>query len=390
MLLRQGSAMHATRMLWKIAAVRIRGAADGLASGVSRLTQGEGVVFPAVDAGLIAVDPDQVEALRVCTEQSLLSIEPERAIEVAHSANAGSSEATAFQPFAGFERPFDETADTWGLQATRVTASRFTGRGVRVAILDSGLDVDHPDFAGRAIVSASFVSDSSVHDTNGHGTYCAGVACGPVVAHQGPRYGVASAADLYVGKIVDHHGSGADGDILTGIDWAVRNDCAVISLSVGATVMRGEPYSTIFEQVAERALAAGTLIVGATGNTSLRPDCIAPVDHPANCPSILAVSAVDCYGRIAPFSCGGVHHEGSQVDIAGPGVAVRSSWPRPALYRAHSGTSMASPHVAGIAALMLEANPSLRGRQLRDQLRRSARPLGLPARDVGAGLVQAP
>jgi subtilisin family serine protease len=95
--------------------------------------------------------------------------------------------------------------------------------------------------------------------------------------------------------------------------------------------------------------------------------------------------------RIAPFSNGGTGGvEGGQVDIAGPGVAVDSSWPRPQLRRTISGTSMATPHVAGIAALLLEANRGIRGQALWNELVKTARRLQLPSRDVGAGLVQAP
>jgi subtilisin len=132
------------------------------------------------------------------------------------------------------------------------------------------------------------------------------------------------------------------------------------------------------------------LIMAAAGNDSLRPDTIAPVDHPANCPSILAIAAVDVYLQIAHFSCGGINADGGEVDVAAPGVAIRSAWPRPALYRTDSGTSMATPYAAGVAALLAEANPSIRGRDLLNLLTQCAKPLTLPVRDVGAGLIQAP
>jgi subtilisin family serine protease len=104
----------------------------------------------------------------------------------------------------------------------------------------------------------------------------------------------------------------------------------------------------------------------------------------------VAVAAVDSALQIAPFSCGGINPQGGEVNIAGPGVKVRSTWPRPRLYHTISGTSMATPHVAGIAALWAEANPGARGEALRDLVLQAAQGMPLPARDVGVGLVQAP
>jgi subtilisin family serine protease len=154
--------------------------------------------------------------------------------------------------------------------------------------------------------------------------------------------------------------------------------------------MPGQSFSQVFEQAASRALAAGTLIIAAAGNESRRPQTVAPVAHPANCPSIMAVAALDSAFRVAPFSNQGINPQGGQIDIAGPGVDVRSSWPRPTLYNTISGTSMATPHVAGIAALWAQSNAAFRGRALMSVLTQSARRLNLSARDVGAGLVQAP
>jgi subtilisin len=283
-----------------------------------------------------------------------------------------------------------ETELTWGLQATNVMMTRYTGKGVRVAVLDTGMDLGHPDYVGRTIVSQSFVPRQAVQDRHGHGTHCIGTACGSQRPGQLPRYGIAYEAEIYVGKVLSNQGSGTDSGILAGIEWAVTNKCAVISMSLGARVQVGQSFSRIFETVAQRALAAGSLIVAAAGNESQRPNAIAPVGHPANCPSILSVGALDSQLGVAPFSCGGLNPQGGQVDIAGPGVAVRSSWPRPALYRTISGTSMATPHVAGIAALHAEANPDMRGGSLGWLLLQSSRRLSLSARDVGVGLVQAP
>jgi subtilisin len=284
----------------------------------------------------------------------------------------------------------NEAQFTWGLQATRVPTSRFSGKGIRVAVLDTGLDLGHPDFTGRNITSQSFVSGQQVQDGHGHGTHCIGTSCGPRQPGRLPRYGIAFNADIFAGKVLSNLGQGTDSQILAGIEWAINNKCAVISMSLGAPVAPGQTFSQVFEQVGRRALAAGTLIIAASGNDSSRPQLIAPVGHPANCPSFMAVGALDQRLKVAPFSSGGLNPQGGQVDIAAPGVAVRSSWPRPTLYNTISGTSMATPHVAGIAALLAEANLRSRGLALWALVIQHAKHLASPSRDVGAGIAQAP
>jgi subtilisin family serine protease len=281
---------------------------------------------------------------------------------------------------------FDESLSTWGLQITRVVNSKLTGKGIRVAVLDTGMDLGHPDFAGRKITSKSFIAGQAVQDMHGHGTHCIGTSCGPLKPASMPRYGIAYEAEIYAGKVLSNEGSGADGGILAGINWAIANQCSVISMSLGAPTMPGAKPSAVYEATAQRALAKGTLIIAAAGNESGRPFNIAPVGHPANCPSIMAVAAIDPKLQVATFSCGGINPSGGEVNIAGPGVAVISSWPRPVLRNKISGTSMATPHVAGIAALYAQAAPNLRGMALWNKLTSKVRTLPLPTRDVGSGL----
>src|SRR3546814_6912080 len=122
-------------------------------------------------------------------------------------------------------------------------------------------------------------------------------------------------------------------------------------MSLGSTLASGQTYSKVFEEVAKRALEAGTVIIAAAGNDSRRPDYIAPVFYPANCPSIVAVAAVDRDLSIAPSSSGGLVPDGGKVDIAAPGVDLLSAWPGEQRYNTISGNSMATPFVAGVAAL---------------------------------------
>jgi subtilisin len=269
---------------------------------------------------------------------------------------------------------------TWGLRACKVPSSNFDGNGIKVAVLDTGFDLGHPEFAGRPIVSNSFVGQP-VQDLHGHGTHTAGTACGPQ-SPPGPlqRYGIAFRSQMFIGKVLTNSGSGTQAQILAGMNWAIANRCAVISLSLGAQI----PPQPSYTAAGAAALGAGCLIVAAAGNASNRPGSIAPAIAPANSPTIVSVGALDSSLRVASFSCGG------KVDIAGPGVNTFSSWPRPQSHNTISGTSMATPHVAGCAALWAQSNASLRGIALRAKLTSTAKHLPLPATDVGAGLVQAP
>jgi hypothetical protein len=294
---------------------------------------------------------------------------------------------------------FDESKLTWGLQVTNVMASPFSGRGVKVAVLDTGFDFDrdsagnikfHPDFNGRTIRHASFVEGVEVaKDDNGHGTHCIGTACGPRKLPTLRGYGVAYEADIFAGKVLNHEGRGADGWILDGIEWAINQKCRVISLSLGAARNVDDPFSEDYEEVAERALKAGTVIIAAGGNDSRRPFLIQPVSGPADCPSIIAVAALTPQLRVASFSNAGLNSSGGEINVAAPGVDVFSSFLNGGHERLH-GTSMATPHVAGIAALLAQANPSATGQQLKDLVVKSVKSLSLSEQDIGSGLIQAP
>jgi len=366
------------------------------------------LVFDHIGVALLRCTPEahgQLASAALAGDEAILAVEPERSVSVGSRENAvrnaylrGYRDAVEdlsrrlLQEAAGGtdDALVQDAAVSWGVRAVAADRSPFSGKGIRIAVLDTGLDARHPDFAGRAVSARSFIEGETAQDGNGHGTHCAGIAAGPVEAGAQPRYGVAGEAELYVGKVLGDDGSGADGSVLQGIDWAMENHCHVISLSLGSPAQPGQSYSAVFEAVAQRALAAGSLIVAAAGNESRRPEFIAPVGHPANCPSILAVAAIDSDMTVAPFSCGGLEADGGEVNIAAPGVDIPSSWPMPARYHVSSGTSMATPFVAGVAALYAQADPSVRGTSLRERLMRHARPLPDPERDVGAGLVRAP
>ncbi|MBO9681295.1 MAG: S8 family serine peptidase [Flavisolibacter sp.] len=279
---------------------------------------------------------------------------------------------------------------TWGTQAIKLSNSKFTGKGINVAVLDTGLNLSHPDFSRfNTIQNKSFVRGQAVEDKNGHGTHCCGISVGAINKKTGQRYGVAMNANLFVGKVLSNAGSGYDSGIIAGLEWAIQNKCRVISMSLGSEVQPGETYSPAYERIAKTALRNNCLIVAAAGNESQRQfGLIKPVGHPANCPSILSVAAIDSDLKIAYFSCGGINPDGGQVDVAAPGVDIYSSW-KGKKHLTISGTSMATPFVAGLAALYAEAYPKATASDIWMMLSQYAMRLNLLSSDVGTGLVQA-
>jgi subtilisin len=384
-----------------IASTRDYGA-DGL--DVQQATAADATVFAELGVAVVSIAPDQVDAVSVAAEgdRRVLAIEPERILHVIGLSGdylRGYRDAAShlYIESAGDQRPAQEaaakaaltdtTAATWGLIGTLVPSSPYTGQGVALAVLDTGFELNHPDFAGRQITAQSFVPNVSAEDGHGHGTHCVGTASGVAHPPVGPRYGVAAEAAILVGKVLDDTGSGTDTNILAGISWAIANGARVISMSLGADV---PTVSVAYETAGQRALAAGTLIVAAAGNNANRRfGGSGFVGIPANSPSIMAVAAVDSQLLIADFSASSDPVDGGQVDIAGPGVRVYSSWPMPRRYNTISGTSMATPHVAGLAALWSQSSGAT-GAALWAKVVQAASRLDIPSVDVGAGLAQAP
>ena len=369
------------------------------------MQESQATVFANLGIAVVAADPGQVSMLQAAetSGRRVLSVSPELvhhvlqdvldyarayrdgvddlAERVLHTADSHGT-ATAARPL--FE---DTTQFTWGIQAVEANSSPMSGRGIGVAVLDTGFDLAHPDFAGRTITARSFVPGEQAQDGHGHGTHCIGTSCGPRTPSTGPRYGVAYEADIFVGKVLSNAGSGTDGGILAGIDWAVSNGCPVISMSLGADVMQAHPPYSV---AGARALEKGSLIIAAAGNNAdRRSGRNGFVGAPANSPEIMAVGAVDQRLEMAFFSARSLPARGGQVDIAGPGFQVLSSWPLPTRYRSISGTSMATPHVAGVAALWAEAT-GRRGLELWATLCQESQRLLQPSVDVGSGLCIAP
>jgi len=352
----------------------------------------EAVVFPEIHVALLSGPAAQEHSLTseaaISSDDPFHSVDPEYFIfatginaadymtGVLHTAQMIARDlGIKEEGLAAVELGPEVIGATWGLIACGVPPSTRDGNGIKVAVLDTGFDTGHPEFAGRPITTNTFVGQP-IQDLHGHGTHTTGTACGPN-SPPGPiqRYGIAFKSHIFSGKVLTNSGSGTQAQSLAGINWAVANKCAAISMSLGAAV----PVQPSYTAAGQAALNNGCLIIAAAGNSGP-----GPTGAPANSPTIMAVAAVDINLQPAPFSCRG------KIDIAGPGVNVFSSWPRPKLHNTISGTSMATPHVSGCAALWAQSSSALRGAALRARLVAAAKHLPFPPTIVGAGLVQAP
>ncbi|MFQ5570028.1 MAG: S8 family peptidase [Rhodothermales bacterium] len=252
-------------------------------------------------------------------------------------------------------------------------AWRFTrGARARVAVLDTGIDPTHRDL--RVVGGVSFVPGlSNWRDDHGHGTHCAGIIA--ALANGRGIVGVAPQADLFAVKVLNRRGSGRLSWILNGLMWCARFGMHVANLSLGSGASTHDPsvFNPAYEHIGRMLRRRGILCVAAAGNGGHRP-----VGNPARCPSFMAVSAIDFRRRLTTFT-----NVGPQVEICAPGYQVLSTIPGG--YRRMSGTSMATPHVAGAAALVKSRHPALHGDSIRLRLMLTATDLGSPGRDWAFG-----
>lgn len=245
--------------------------------------------------------------------------------------------------------------------------------GVKVAIIDTGIDYTHPDLKANYKGGYDFVNDDSYPmDDNGHGTHVAGTIA--ALDNDIGVIGVAPDADLYAYKTLNRRGRGLISDINAAIDQAITDDMDIISMSLGGG------YSESQESLCKKAYDAGIVIVAAAGNEA------GDVIYPAAYSSVIAVSATDYNDIITYFS-----NFGDEVDLAAPGVNIYSTY-LGGRYATLSGTSMATPHVTGTVALLLstgagEWDPA----KVRSQLQSTATDLGAEEYDYyyGHGLVNA-
>lgn len=280
------------------------------------------------------------------------------------------------------------------INAPEAWEAGYTGDGVPVAVLDTGIDDTHPDLRRQITATKNFTTDKSVRDTDGHGTHVASTIAGTGATSAGKYKGVAPGAELMIGKVCGGYGC-PESAILAGMEWAAANGAKVVNLSLGGPDTAGDDPLEL--AVARLSAEYGTLFVVAAGNDGGYG--AETVSSPASADAALAVGAVDDQDALAGFSGRGprVHDAALKPEITAPGVeitAARSRFSgrggRHDRYVALSGTSMATPHVAGSAALLAQRHPDWTGAQLKAALIASAEPSAdAGVYEQGAGRVDA-
>ncbi|MER6999071.1 S8 family serine peptidase [Streptomyces sp. NPDC000410] len=287
------------------------------------------------------------------------------------------------------DRKVQATLDrsTKQVNAPAAWAAGLDGKGTRVAVLDTGADAEHPDLKGRITEQRNFTDADGTGDRTGHGTHTISTVGGSGAASGGRMKGVAPGAQLLNGKVLNDSGSGAASWIIAGMQWAVDNEADVVSMSLGSSLPTDctDPMSVAAEQLARNE---GTLFVVAAGNAG---PALNTVSSPGCAPSVLTVGATDRDDTTASFSSRGpaiVSHT-LKPEIAAPGVAISAAAAGGRgvyAYQAMSGTSMATPHVAGAAAILKQRHPDWTARQLKAALVSSSY-ADIPGdvRETGAG-----
>ncbi|MEI7529706.1 MAG: S8 family peptidase [Elusimicrobiota bacterium] len=347
--------------------------------------------FKLIDA-LVAIFPDNIKDASIYSLAGVTSVEEDRYIKWIESeprsmnAVALPSLADAMRTVranAGWEaslpaavRPVIDPNDKeipWGVK--RVNAAglwNFTeGAGIKVAIIDTGIDYTHPDLkANYAGGYNTIVTTATPLDDHGHGTHVAGTVA--AVRNGTGVVGIAPRASIYAVKVLDKNGSGSYSNVMAGIEWAAQNKMQVINMSLG-----GGGVDEPMKKMMTAAYEAGVTIVCAAGNDS------GPVNYPAKYPEAIAVSASDSSDKLASFSS-----KGPEIAVIAPGVNIYSTG-KGGGYKTMSGTSMACPHVAGLAALAISAGASTPA-AAREALVKAATKLpGLKPTDQGAGMIDA-
>jgi len=275
------------------------------------------------------------------------------------------------------------------IRAPRVWDIGYTGDGVKVGVVDSGIDPHHPDFKGRIAETYSAIGDDGI-DRFGHGTHVAGIIAGDGKASRGKYKGVAPGAVLYSAKVLKDDGSGRSSDVLSGLEWLYSRHVQVINMSLGTPgpCDGTDAVSYFCNKLVEEH---GIVIVAAAGNNGPASKTIG---SPGCAEKVITVGATTDMDKIPDFSSRGPTEDGrKKPDVCFPGANITSARAagsslgalRGDHYMELSGTSMAAPHASGLAALLLDANPNLTPKEVKEAIMSSAIDIGADVLAQGAG-----
>ncbi|WP_406387503.1 S8 family peptidase [Streptomyces sp. NBC_00887] len=280
--------------------------------------------------------------------------------------------------------------------APEAWAAGFDGTGTRIAILDSGVDATHPDLAGQVIAERNFSTSLNTQDLYGHGTHVASIAAGTGAKSEGTYKGVAPGARILNGKVLNDEGTGSLSGVIVGMEWAAAQKADVANVSLGTYDTPG--IDPVEAAVNKLSAESGTLFVIAAGNNGQEGS--GTVGTPGSAEAALTVGAVDKQDRLAPFSSTGprIGDSGIKPDLTAPGVAIAAAAAKGSLladrgdqvaegYVGLSGTSMATPHVAGAAALLAQQHPDWTGDDIKKALLTSTTPGAYTPFEQGSGRV---
>jgi len=318
---------------------------------------------------MAAVDLTASQKDQLVHQNGITSIQPNEVYASAAQAFAPTVKAITVKP--------NEQA-SWGygmIDAQIPLKAGYTGKGIKVAILDTGISA-HPELkiaGGASVVNYT----SSYADDNGHGTFIAGVI--GAQDNGSGLIGEAPDAQIYGVKILDSKGNGSTEDLAKGINWAIQNHMDIVNMSIAFP-----QNSPAVEQMIATADAKGILLIAAAGNKGTADATTDTIEYPAkNADQVIAVTAVDDTLQRASFSA-----SGPEADVAAPGVSIVSTASN-GKYELRNGTSVAAPFVTGMAAVLKQAHPELTNAQLREAIEKSSIDLGQPGKDnlYGYGMI---
>ena len=278
------------------------------------------------------------------------------------------------------------------IQAPRLWAEGLTGENVRIAIVDTGIDLEHPDLQGRIAATTDFTGEGP-RDQHGHGTHCASIAAGSGAASEGKYRGVAPQATIYSAKVLRSNGVGMMSDVMAGIEWAVDQGVQIINLSLGGP--GPSDGNDALSETCDAAVEEGVVVCVAAGNDG---PAARTIGSPGSARKVITVGAATDSDLVASFSSRGPTADGRlKPDIVLPGVQVVAARAQDTSmgvivdehYTTAQGTSMSTPHAVGVCALLLQAEPDLTPQGIKSRLAGTAIDLGEDPYAQGSGRVDA-